>query len=68
MIPGRKFCNPAAGPLMICEMNTFAPRLSVIALSVQAEHRIRMAGTIALNPSGSDSMQDLKETTRRTTK
>ena len=46
--------------------NTSAPRLSVMAFRVQAKVRIRMAGTIALKPSGRHSMQALKFSTRRT--
>ena len=65
MIAGRKFCRPAAGPLMICEMKTLAPSESVIAFRVHAEQRMRIAGTIALKPSGSESMQSLNEITRR---
>ncbi len=44
-------------------MKIFAPRLSVMALRVHAQVRIRMAGTIALKPSGSDSIMDLNERT-----
>ena len=65
MMAGRKFQRPAAGPLMMSEMNTFAPSESVISFSVHAQQRIMIAGTIALNPSGKASMQSRKEITRR---
>ena len=42
------------------EMNIFAPRLSVIALRVHAHARIIIAGTIALNPSGTEAIISLK--------
>ena len=38
-------------------------RLSVIALSVHANVRIRIAGTIALNPSGMHEHDSLNEST-----
>ena len=65
MIAGRKFCRPAAGPLMMSEMKTFAPSESVIVFSVHAQQRIMIAGTIALKPSGNASMQSRKLITRR---
>ena len=65
MIAGRKFWSPAAGPLIRPAMNSFAPSESVIVLSVHAQQRIMIAGTIALNPSGKASMQARNETTRR---
>ena len=40
--------------------NTSAPRLSVIAFKVQAKVRIRIAGTIALKPSGKHSIHSFK--------
>ena len=42
---------------------SFAPRESVMALSVQAKVRIRIAGTILLNPSGRDVIHSVKERT-----
>ena len=65
MIAGRKFCRPAAGPLMMSEMKTFAPSESVIVFNVHAQQRIMIAGTIALKPSGNASMQSRKLITRR---
>ena len=47
------------------DTNTDAPRLSVMAFNVQAKVRIRIAGTIALNPSGIHAIQSLKFITRR---
>ena len=43
-----------------------APKLSVIAFKVQAKVRIRMAGTMALKPSGIQDMHSLNFMTRRT--
>ena len=57
-IAGRKFIRlPAADSVAICTKSA-APRLSVIAFKVQAKVRIRIAGTIALNPSGIHSIQE----------
>ena len=50
------------------EMKIFAPRESVIVFKVQAQIRIIMAGTIALKPSGMDSMHCLKVITLLHTK
>ncbi len=47
--------RPISGPYMpptMPETYSFAPRLSVIALRVHANVSMRIAGTIALNPSG----------------
>ena len=65
MIAGRKFWSPAAGPLMMSEMKILAPSESVMPLSVHAQQRIMMAGTMALKPSGKASMQSRKLMTRR---
>ena len=40
-----------------------APRLSVIAFNVHANVRIRIAGTMALNPSGTQDMDSLNLST-----
>ena len=48
---GRRLINAPAVPLTIHSMKLVALRLSVIALRVHAQTRIRIAGTIALNPS-----------------
>ena len=65
IIAGRKFISPPAELLTIADTNTDAPRLSVMAFNVQAKVRIRIAGTIALNPSGIHAIQSLKFITRR---
>ena len=41
------------------DTNTDAPRLSVMAFNVQAKVRIRIAGTIALNPSGIHAIESV---------
>ena len=41
-------------------ISIFAPSPSVIVLSVHAQQRIIIAGTIALNPSGIESIHSLK--------
>ena len=66
MIAGRKFISPPAELLTTPYTKSDAPRLSVMAFSVHAKVRIRIAGTIALNPSGIHAMQSLKFITRRT--
>ena len=43
-----------------------APRESVMAFRVQAKVRIRMAGTMALKPSGMQAIISLKDMDRRT--
>ena len=43
----------------------FAPRLSVMALRLQAKVRISMAGTMDLKPSGTQSIICLKVRVRR---
>ena len=52
MMAGRKVLNPPAEFLTSASTYCFAPRLSVIAFKLQANVRIRMAGTIERNPSG----------------
>ena len=42
---------------------SFAPRLSVIDFNVHANTRIRIAGTIALNPSGIQLQHSVKPST-----
>ena len=67
IIAGSIILSPAAEPSTRPATNSFAPRLSVIALSVHANVKIKIAGTIALNPSGTQSMLALKESTLRQT-
>ena len=52
MIAGRNIIRDSAEPLTISAIKRDAPRLSVMPLSVQANVRIRIAGTIALKPAG----------------
>ena len=47
MIAGRKFISPPAELLTTPYTKSDAPRLSVMAFSVHAKVRIRIAGTIA---------------------
>ena len=56
IIAGRKFNNPPAPDCITLATYSAAPRLSVIAFNVHANVRIRIAGTIALNPSGTHSI------------
>lgn len=65
-IAGRKILRFAALPPKIPLTNSFAPRRPVIPLNVQAKVRIRIAGTMALNPLGKHSMHSLKVSTLRT--
>ena len=66
-IANKKTCiksiNPPAAEFITEATNGAAPRLSVIAFRVHANVRIRIAGTIALNPSG---MQAIESEKRRT--
>lgn len=52
IMAGSIILNPPAEPSMSWETNTFAPKESVMVLRVQAQQRMRIAGTIALKPSG----------------
>ena len=63
---GRKFISPSALDLTSSDTNTSAPRLSVIAFSDHAKVRISMAGTMALNPSGTQDMHSPNRITLRT--
>ena len=63
IIAGRRFNNPLAAEFMIDATYSAAPRLSVIDFSVQANVRIRIAGTIALNPSGIQAIESEKRRT-----
>ncbi len=65
IIAGRKFINAPALDSTSPATYRSAPRLSVIAFSVHAKVRIRIAGTMARNPSGIQSIHSLKESTRR---
>ena len=63
IITGRKLTNSEAEPLMIEATNSFAPKLSVIALIDHANVRIRICGIIEENHLGIHSMNYLNETT-----
>ncbi len=65
IIAGRKFNRLPALTSTRPATYTSAPRLSVIAFNVQAKVRIRIAGTIALKPSGMQAMQSENLRTRR---
>ena len=65
IIAGRNILSPAAEPSTKPATNCFASRESVIPLSVHARQRIRIAGTIALNPSGRQAIASLKLKTLR---
>ena len=52
IMAGRKFSRPLAWLYTRSATYTSAPRLSVMAFKVQAKVGIRMAGTMALKPSG----------------
>ena len=67
IIAGSKFIRPPATLSIAVATKTSAPRLSVIAFNVHAKVKIKIAGTIALNPSGRQSMQSLKDSTRLAT-
>ena len=60
---GRILNQPPDTPFTSPATNSLAPRLSVIALSVHANVRIRIAGTIALKPSGMHEHDSLNEST-----
>ena len=62
---GRKFIRLLALDRTRSDTNISAPRLSVMAFSVQAKVRIRIAGTMALKPSGIQLMHSLNLVTRR---
>ena len=57
-IAGRKFIRLPAADSVAISTKSAAPKLSVIAFKVQAKVRIRIAGTIALKPSGIHSIQE----------
>ena len=65
MMAGRKFIKPAAEPFTRASTKGCAPRESVMAFRLQARVKIRMAGTIALKPSGRQAMHSSKDRTRR---
>ena len=65
IMAGKKFIRPAAELFIISPTYTFAPSNPVAFLRAVANVRIRMAGTIALNPVGIASIHPLKETLRR---
>ena len=55
-IAGRKAWKLPAELSTRAATNSFAPRESVIAFRLQAKVKIKIAGTIDLNPSGIESM------------
>ena len=54
--------DPATDSVAV-DTNTASPRLSVIALRVQASVRMRIGATMALKPSGTQSMLSLNVST-----
>ena len=62
---GRNICMLAALFQTKSRTKYLAPRESVIAFRLQAKVRIRMAGTMALKPSGIQPMMSLKRMDRR---
>ena len=66
MIAGRRFKSPPAAEFIISATYSAAPRLSVIAFSVHANDKIKIAGTIALKPSGTHAIDSLNFKTLRT--
>ena len=52
-------------PFTMLATNSLAPRSEVIFLSAVANVRMRIAGTIAINPFGTASIDSLKETALR---
>ena len=65
MMAGSRFNRLFAQPLIAEATYSAAPRLSVMDFKVQAQVKIRMAGTIALKPSGTQDMDSSKVRTRR---
>ena len=66
IIAGSIFTSPSAEDFTISATNSAAPRLSVILFKVHAKVRIRIAGTMDLNPSGIHAIQSRKDSTLRT--
>ena len=56
IIAGSNNCIPLAECSIIVATNSFAPSTSVIDFNDHANVRIRIAGTIALNPAGKQSI------------
>ena len=63
IIAGRKILKPWAEPSTTDETNCFACKESVVPFKVHARQRIKIAGTIALKPSGKHSIHSLNERT-----
>ena len=63
MMAGSRFTNPLAAESITPATYFAAPRLSVMAFNVHANVRIRIAGTMALNPSGTQDMDSLNLST-----
>ena len=63
MMAGSMFCKPCALPPTRPATYSLAPKESVIAFNVHASVRIKIAGTIALKPSGRQDIIDLNEMT-----
>ena len=64
-ITGISICTTPLLPSSRPATNTSAPKRPVTPLSVHANVRIRIAGTIALKPSGRQSINSLKRSTLR---
>ena len=65
IIAGSRLIKLPATDFTAFATNSAAPRLSVIAFRVHAKVRIRIAGTMALKPSGIHAIQSLKDITLR---
>ena len=63
---GRKFCRLSALLYTKSRTKYLAPRESVMDFRDQAKVRMRMAGTMALKPSGTQDIISLKDMDRRT--
>ena len=64
---GRNIAKPSALFFIITSTNSAAPKLLVMFFNVHANVKIRIAGTIALNPSGRQSIHSLNGNILRTT-
>ncbi len=62
---GSRSWNPAAELFTTAATNSRAPKESVMAFRLQAKVRIRIAGTMALKPSGMQSIISLNFIRRR---
>ena len=64
-ITGSSICTPVAEVCTKSRTKYFAPRESVIPFRLQANVRIKIAGTMALKPSGTQAIMSLKDMERR---